>query len=371
MRLRHLITAALVVGALHPQRSDAQGAESQFEFHAALNAGFGRADSLPLLGIPRAATYDYRNAMVQFRYRMNEHDQFVVQLLNRRLGTSPLQAALPDVALQWAFWQRRGDWGTVKVGRAPMPRGIFNEIRFVGTVLPFYRPSFEIYGEGRETVDGVVYTKRLQLGNGYSFDFNGFGGSNEVRTQVITASGNSIRAFRGNSLKGAQGWINFPVGESRLGAYFADYKIDTDGARGTRQEILYSGETRYIPRTVLRAEALRVYGTTPNQDRKSYSGEAVVTLHERFDVAAQASLTNNRIFQAPPARNVDIDATKDYGFGATYRLGGGALVRLERHQVSGYAFDKFVPLITTVGATTTVAPKSSGGYWLGSFAVSF
>ncbi len=349
----------------------AQGTESAFEFHAALNAAFGRADSLPLLGIPRAATYDYRNAMVQFRYKLNDHDQFVVQLLNRRIGNSPLQASLPDITMQWAYWQRRGAWGALKVGRAPMPRGIFNEIRFVGTVLPFYRPSFEIYGEGRETVDGVVYTKRLQLGSGFSFDFNAFGGSNEVRTQVITATGNSIRAFRGNSLKGTQGWLNLPFGESRIGGYYAEYKIDTDGARGNRKESLFSGESRLIPRTVVRGERLYIRGAGPNQDRKSYSGEAVVTLTEKLDIASQYSLTRNRIFQNAPASNVDVTATKDFALGATYRIGGGALVRFERHVVKGYAFDRFVPIVTTVGATTTVAPPSKGGYWLGSFAVSF
>lgn len=371
MRIRVLLTAALIVGCLQPTTLSAQSGESPFEFHAALNAGFGKANDLPVVGIPSAATYDYRIAMLQFRYRITDKDQFVVQLLNRRLGVSPLQAAIPDVAMQWAYWQRRGDWGSVKVGRAPMPRGIFNEIRFVGTVLPFFRPSFEIYGEGRETVDGVVYTKRQAIGNGFSVDFNAFGGSNEVRTQVITASGNSIRAFRGNSLKGAQGWLNLPVGESRVGAYYAEYKIDTDGARGWRREHLFSGESRIIPRTVVRGEALRIYGSTPNQDRKSYSTEAVVGLSEHFDVASQYSYTRNRIFQAAPLTNVDVAATKDFAYGLTYRISGGALVRLERHEVRGYAFDRFVPLISTVNGSTVIAPPSYGAYFLGSFAVSF
>jgi hypothetical protein len=30
-----------------------------------------------------------------------------------------------------------------------------------------------------------------------------------------------------------------------------------------------------------------------------------------------------------------------------------------------------VPIVTTVGATTTVLPPSFGAYWLASFAVSF
>lgn len=370
MRRSLKLVPLLLALTVAPATSQAQS-ESPISVHAALNVAGGRSNDLPILGIPSWATYDYRTAMVQFRYAISEGDAFVVQLLNRRLGTSPLQAALPDVAMQWGYWQRRSDWGTVKVGRAPMPRGIFNEIRFVGTVLPFFRPSFEIYGEGRETVDGVVYSRNFEIGNGVDVKFNAFGGSNEVRTQVVTAGGNSIRAFRGNSLKGTQVWVGLPWGETRFGGFFADYRIDTDASRGTRQEILYSAETKLIPRTVVRGEALRVYGTGPNQDRKSYSGEAVYTLTERLDLAAQTSVTNNRVFQTAPYVNVDVVATRDVAFGTTYRLSHGALVRFERHEVRGYAFDRVVPFITNNAGVTTIAPQSYGAYWLASFAISF
>ena len=370
MRYHSLLIPLLATALVLPTTAHAQGPESSFEFHAALNTGIGRAKDLPVVGIPTYATYDYRNAMLQFRYKLNDHDQFVMQLLNRRLGTSPLQAAIPEVAMQWAFWQRRGSWGSFKVGRAPMPRGIFNEIRFVGTVLPFFRPSFEIYGEGRETVDGAVFTRRQPLGNGFSFDFNAFGGSNEVRTQVITANGNSIRAFRGNNLKGVQGWLNMPF-ETRIGGFYADYHINSDTARGTRGEILYSIESKAIPRTAIRGEALRIYGIGPSQDRKSYSTEGVVTVTEKIDLSTQYSYTDNRIFQRAPLKNVNVAATKDFALGGTYRIGGGALVRLEHHSVKGYAFDKFVPLLSNVNGEPVIAPPSKGSYWLGSFAISF
>ena len=372
MRLHRILMLPLLAATIvHSAPAAAQGTESPIEFHAALNTAVGKAKNLPIVGIPTYATFDYRTAMLQFRYKMTDKDQFVLQLLNRRLGTSPLQAAIPEVSMQWAYWQRKGSLGALKIGRAPMPRGIFNEIRFVGTVLPFFRPSFEIYGEGRETVDGAVFTRRQPLGNGFSFDISAFGGSNEVRTQVITATGNSIRAFRGNNLKGVQGWLNLPFGETRIGGFYADYHINSDTARGTRGEILYSAESRIIPRTVVRGEALRVYGIGPNQDRKSYSTEAVATVTEKIDVSAQYSMTDNRIFQRAPLLNVNVTATTDIAFGGTYRIGGGALVRLEHHRVKGYAFDRFVPLLTNVGGQPVIAPPSSGSYWLGSFAVSF
>jgi hypothetical protein len=54
---------------------------------------------------------------------------------------------------------------------------------------------------------------------------------------------------------------------------------------------------------------------------------------------SELSVTNNRIFQAAPLSNVDVVATRDRAIGVTYRIGGGALVRLERYDVRGYAFD--------------------------------
>lgn len=368
MRRRYLALLPLLAVSM-PAHASAQSGEPAFEFHAAINAGAGVSGKLPILGIPSFGTFDYRNAALQFRYRLENKDQFVVQFVNRRIGVSPLQAALPEVSLQWAYWQRRGDWGTVKVGRNPMPRGLFNEIRFVGTVLPFFRPSFEIYGEGRETVDGVVLARTVHLGD-TKVELNIFGGSNEVRTQVVTATGNSIRAFRGNALKGAQIWFNLPK-QTRLGGYFADYRIDSARVYGVRQEMLFSAETHVVPRMTFRAEGLRIYGRGPNQDRKSGAIQGVFNASDRLDVMTELSVTNNRIFQAAPLTNVDVIATRDLAFGGTWRVGGGALIRLERHEVHGYAFDALVPLLSTVAGKTVVAPQSYGSYWLGSFAFSF
>jgi hypothetical protein len=369
MRSRNLALLAFLAASFAPA-AHAQTAESAFSFHAAINAAGGVSGALPILGVPSYGTFDYRTAALQFRYKLDAADQFVVQLVNRRLGVSPLQAALPEVSLQWAYWQRRGDFGTIKVGRDPMPRGLFNEVRFVGTVLPFFRPSFEVYGEGRETVDGFVYTNTKRFGDA-SIELNAFGGSNEVRTQVVTATGNSIRAFRGNALMGTQVWLNLAPGQTRIGGYFAQYRIDSAKVYGMRQEVLASAETHLVPRTTLRAEGLHIYGKGPNQDRLSAYGQGVVNLTEQLDLMSELSVTKNRIFQSAPLSNVDVIATRDLAVGLTYRLGGGALVRVERHEVHGYAFDQLVPLVSTVAGKTVIAPPSGGMYWLGSFAFSF
>jgi hypothetical protein len=359
------VAATLAASVLSGQTPDA------LEVHGAINTGYGRADNTQILGIPSSGTTDYRNITLQLRYHLSESDQFVLQLLNRRLGGSPLQAALPDIAMHWAYWQRKTDWVTVKIGRAPMPRGLFNEVRFVGTVLPLYRPSFEIYGEGRETVDGFVASQRYSLGSSVGLQAHLFGGANEVRTQVVTTTGNSIRAYRGMPMIGGQVFLTLPF-ETKLGAYGASYAINPDtGAAGRRGEYMFSAETKLGPAT-FRTEGLRIYGINPAQDRKSGYVQGVANVFEDFDVVAEYSMTNNRVFQAAPKSNLDVTANRDFGYGLTYHLNGNALVRIERHEVSGFAYDRVVPFLTQVAPSTTlVADPTKGGYWLASFAVSF
>jgi hypothetical protein len=127
----------------------AQSAECSFRFHAVINAAVGVSGRLPVRGVPSYGTFDDRTAALPFRYGRNQSDQFVVQLVNRRPGVSPLQVALPEVSLR---------------GHRPA----------------FFRPSLEAYGDGRETVDGVVYTTVRRFTNA-SVEFHAFGGSNEVR----------------------------------------------------------------------------------------------------------------------------------------------------------------------------------------------
>ena len=367
--IRHGLALATMLLA-SATTATAQVNSDRFELHGAINTAYGRSLELPVLGLPSYGTTDYRNLMLQIRYHAADRDQIVVQLLNRRLGTSPLQAALPDVALHWGYYQRRGDWGTIKVGRAPMPRGLFNETRFVGTVLPLYRPSFEIYGEGRETVDGLVLSRTFRFGGGTAVQAHGFFGSNEVRTQVVTATGNSIRAFRGDRLGGAQLWLQLPFYDTRFGVYGAHYDINSASPPGERGEYLFSAETK-LPKLTARAEALRIYGQGPNQDRRSSTGQLVGHVQEWLDVVGEYSMTRNVVFQTAPLQNVDVTATRDIAAGVTVKLPSGGLVRLERHEVRGFAFDRVVPFLTTAAGVTTVANPSRTSYWLVSYAYSF
>jgi hypothetical protein len=365
---RPLLAAVALLATATP--AVAQFNADKLEIHGAINTAYGRSDKLPILGLTSAPTSDYRNLTLQLRYHTDENDQVVLQFLNRRIGLSPLMTGKPDVALHWGYWQHRGEWATIKIGRAPMPRGLFNETRFVGTVLPLFRPSFEIYGEGRETVDGAVATKRFVFGGRSSLLVHAFAGSNEVRTQVVTTAGNSIRAFRGDRLVGTQLWLNLPFYDTKIGGYGARYDNNSVTPNGDRGEYLFSAESS-LPKVTVRAEALRVYGAGPNQDRRSSTGQGVFHATEWLDLVGEYSMTRNIVFQAAPLVNVDVTATRDAVAGVTVHLPNSSLARFEYHETRGFAFDQAVPFLSTVGNVTSVAAPSRTSYWLASFAVSF
>jgi hypothetical protein len=91
--------------AAFPSAPQAQGMTDRLELHGALNAACGRASELPVLGVPRKGTSDYRTLTLQGRYTLSENDQIVAQVFNRRLGASPLAGAISEVTMQWAYWQ--------------------------------------------------------------------------------------------------------------------------------------------------------------------------------------------------------------------------------------------------------------------------
>ena len=125
------------------------------------------------------------------------------------------------IELDWAFYERRlADNTSIKVGRVQIPLGIFNEIRDVGTILPFYRPPFVMYREGTftsETVDGVVLSHTFAAESDWSLDFDVYGGEWElVETdfQVETAEPFIARA---EDAWGVQLWLNTPLSGLRFG----------------------------------------------------------------------------------------------------------------------------------------------------------
>jgi hypothetical protein len=141
----------------------------------------------------------------------------LLQFSHERIGIDPRAAFLPDVAFDWAFYEHRFPTDTtVRVGRVPIPLGIYNEIRDVGTLLPFYRPSDRFYNDTNffsETLDGAVITQLIGKGR-WSVDLEPFAGG--YSTLAISGSTPLTRA-RASDVLGMAVWLKTPVEGLRVG----------------------------------------------------------------------------------------------------------------------------------------------------------
>ena len=118
------------------------------------------------LGIPVNATTNYRSLALLFRYELSKRSNVSMQISHEKVGDAPSGDYRDNLELDWAFFEQKiGDRSSIRVGRFPISFGIYNQIRDVGLLLPFYRPSFAVYAEGAfvtETADGVELSHRFE-----------------------------------------------------------------------------------------------------------------------------------------------------------------------------------------------------------------
>src|SRR5579864_2273544 len=212
-----------------PGNAAALASQMKFHLNGYLTQAYGRSDGNQILGIPRSGTADYRTAALQLRVDMGQEDSFWIQLGHDRLGASPAQQFFPEVGVDWLFYQHRFGDRAAKVGRVKIPFGIYNEVRDVGTLLPFYRPSTDFYGTGSfttETVDGAELSyDALDLGGGWQLDADLYAGNWDFL--AITTSGLVQAKARGSV--GGELWVTTPIRGLRLGAGGMRYTSETPG----------------------------------------------------------------------------------------------------------------------------------------------
>ncbi len=243
-----LITASISISTMAAAQ-DTPPAESsektgffdneKLQFHGFLTQSYAEARFLEeepigterILGIPEDGTTDYRNLAIQLRYAMSPKDIVVVQLSHRRLGNSPIREVEDDLELDWAFYERRiGADSYVKVGRIQIPLGIFNEIRDVGTLLPFFRPAYLFYREGSfssETVDGLMLGHRVSKGSWY-FDLDAYYGGWDLVEFAPGAVGGAeipVTTARAEDAVGFHLWVETPMDGVRFGGGAQQYLV--------------------------------------------------------------------------------------------------------------------------------------------------
>ncbi len=164
-------------------------AQDGFSVHGYLSQAFSKSYKHQIFGIPQEGTSDYRNLAIQFRYDTKTKNSFVVQFSHRRQGYSPAMSTEQDVLLDWAFVEHRfNNIISAKFGKIQLPFGIYNEIRDVGTLLPFYHLPYAPYGEGTytsETVSGLTMSANIFTPGDWEIRADIYGGEWDWKGYVI------------------------------------------------------------------------------------------------------------------------------------------------------------------------------------------
>jgi hypothetical protein len=330
------------------------GLLDRLQIHGYLTQGYVTSSDLPIFGIPTDGTADYRNAALQFRYGLSQSDNVVLQFNHRRLGNSVLTQQGSDVELSWAFYQHRfGGNASVRIGRVPMPGGIFNETRDVGTLLPFYRAPGNFYMEGIETIDGVTGTLELPFGD-WSFESHASYGGFGIEIPIMTPEGAQLYVDRIEGLSTYQGWLNTPLYGVRVGGSGMHWSDETQGGDvlgwsasvdADRERFFVRGEYRNLD----------LNGTRLS----NYYAQGGVRLG-RVGVNGQADFADTQV--DTPIGELRYQGARDLAVGLSFSHTPLLVYKLEAHRAKGSTFDTFID---------PMGPKAQSDYFIGSVSVSF
>lgn len=373
---RSLSTIAVISATLTAAPIAAQQSLDNFTFHGSLAVGYGKSDGLGVFGVPKDGTFDYRAIALQFGYKFDSNDRVVVQLLNRGIGTSPLKTILPELYPVYAFYERKAAGFTFKVGRNPLPRGIFNEVRFIGTLLPLFRES--LYMETLESIDGLVVSKSFELGKDWAIDANVIAGEFDVKYFLPTAKAPVVGAFRAQNSLGTQLWLRTPIKGLRLGTFADRFDIRPTGteAKSPPQFMRMFSLDGDFSKGFVRGEYQKL---TSGQDSKRSSfnnwyAQAGIKPTEKLTLLTEYNQTKQLLKFPTPIPAINLNLQNDLAVAVNYTLSGNVKYKFELHRADGYSYDSAVPTLippTKAPFVMTPAPCSKAVYGILSIAVAF
>lgn len=307
----------------------------RIQLHGYLTQAFAESTDLGVNGIPTNGTSEYRNLALQLRLQTSDQSNFVVQLSHEAVGDSPAADLNDEVELDWAFYEYRLPSDTaLRFGRIAIPFGIYNEIRDVGTLLPFFLPPQTLYSEGifaNETVDGLTVSHSFFGSSGWGLDTSLFYGEWEVK-QFLTLNTAEVQdAF------GIQLWLETPIPGVRLGA--AGRTGNYEGLDGTAtgesvtfNDYLFSVEAE-LDKVTARAEMIRLdFGTGATVE----SGYVQLGFRVFDRLALFLSSETSNLIRSSGAKT---DFTDDVAFSVSYSVKPNFIVRLEHHWYEGFNLD--------------------------------
>jgi hypothetical protein len=366
-----LALASSVTIAL-PRAVAAQSWTDKLSIHGYLTQGVAKSDTGIVIGIPKDGTAEYRRVALLLRYAATTHDRLVLEFASRELGVSPSQALQPDVNIEWAFYEHQFGSSTtkVRVGEIPIPIGIYNEIRYVGTLLPFYRPPYEMYGEGNftsETMDGISVSHTFLTASQWPLEAQGYAGTFKYllfatipdSTGKLTYTGGQALA---QDVLGGQLWLSTPVDGLRVGAGGMRYTsvgivFLRPGEKGSETTWQLSVDGNF-DRFQARAEYGRFIAGVFTQPR--YYVQAGVRVWGPVTVNGQLEYQNQK--DTDPNSPFDIAYDRDRVIGVNCAVSSNIVVKLEAHFTKGYNFEMPV---------NTQGPPITGRYGIASLSMTF
>lgn len=327
---------------MEAQEDSTAGGEDRVTLHGYFTQGYAQSGKGgPVLGIPAGGTWNYRVLALLTRYQITDDDHLVIQGRYQQRGVSALSDASPQIL--WAYYQHDFQHLKVSVGRAPLPLGIYNTLREVGTVLPFYRAAPNYYVPGYETVDGVVLTNATPLG-AWRLETTVYGGALTNLFQVPTSSGNIAVSQRTERNYGTQLWLETPIQGLRIGAQAISYQGVGAVTPDTTRHTLFGGSIDgTFDRAFVRAEDLwyLIPDGGPNGEdvtEQDPYAEAGVKITERWSLNAQVPLDFARYGGHTVRR------TYDRVIGIDFAPTPDIVLKVEGHRTTGAFIEEPVAL---------------------------
>ncbi|MCP3979395.1 MAG: hypothetical protein GY716_08705 [bacterium] len=258
-------TAALLCLALAPSSPAEEQATDKFQIFGFLTQAYGRSSRGSIFGTEHDGSTDLGNVAIQFRWNRSVHDAVVIQIAHERRGDDLFLPSSEGVDIDWAFYERRlHDNTSIKVGRLNIPQGIYNEVRDVGTLLPFFSLPISFYPgvlSSAETVDGVSVSHTFLPRSDWELDAElYFGGWDTFQQQVDLDSRFGIVNLEARAEEGLglQLWLDTSVQGLRFGAGMSTWRLDGPlSVHGSRDswESYHASVDLSREKWVLRAEA--------------------------------------------------------------------------------------------------------------------
>jgi methyl-accepting chemotaxis protein len=356
------IVAALTGGTLGAQQAD------RLSIYGYLTQGFAESSTLPIYGLTDAGTTDYRTMALQFRYAPSADNTLIVQFGHRRLAGSAVQSVEPDVALDWAFYQTRVAGTTVKVGRIPMPRGLFNEVRQVGVLFPFFRASKAFYSEGLESIDGVSLSRSASV-RGFDVSASLYGGGYDMKVELVDNTGPLLLTDRHRDAVGAQLQVRAPINGLRFNT---DIVQSRNAENGTPLRIGTASVDLTRPRYFARYEwELAVADNSsgdPSTEYGAWYAQAGVGVTDRLWLNGQVESNTMTLHYLPTPAPVEYENINDVAAGLQYRISPRLMLKGEHHWFTGYQLDVLTPPIDGMGQPL---PARKTNYFILSIATAF